>query len=401
MLGAVLLASCGGCASTRKLADGGPVDGLMYGVLGFERDPKYYYEKLRDSHEEADGEFTYRLTEDVYLVDKSVDAAGRLGSAEYSRLEGQAQAAVLLSNVLLDDPAALARTQAASSLTQLGLKLPRYARPADRQDRIERGQNLLAAIRELDALHARTPLDPGAAGRRRFLIDAIGDMHIVDLEIAREAVKPFYLRPYLIDATDPALRSSIDTAIVKRITDLIRLSLQAALDAPHDHVRREAIIGLKLLADRRAEDAVLARLPLESHWQVRAEAVEYLGKMASEKSTEALLPILDDGDPTLRHKARRALVRIAGRDYGRDRSAWQTWAESRFPQIAVRAAEARAARERRAAGRSGGGAAASSAGPPAATPAPPSNDPAAPDDEPLPAADDVLPPANDVLPSSS
>ncbi|MEZ6009131.1 MAG: HEAT repeat domain-containing protein [Planctomycetota bacterium] len=399
-LGLVLVtlpAGLGGCASSKKLADGGPVDGLVYGVLGFDRDPRYYFEKLRDSHDPESEDFAYRLTSDTYLVDKSVDAAGRLGGVDYSRLEGQAQAAVLLSNVVLEDPAALARTQAASSLTQMGLKLPRYPRPPGQRDRIERGDNLLAALRELDAMHAGAggPLRDAAYGPRRlFLVNAIGDMNIVDLEIARDAVRPFTTRGYLIDTTEPALRTATDTALVKRMGDLIRLSLQAALDAPYDHVRREALIGLKLLGDRRSEDAVLTRLPLEPDWQVRSEAIEYLGKMASEKGVEALLPILEDGDPTLRHKARQALVRIAGRDLGRERSAWTSWAEARYPELAQRLAERRAARERAKAGPS---AAPDTPDPTEPTgPAPADDLPSA--DDVLPSADDVLPPADDVLP---
>lgn len=390
-------APLGGCASSKKLADGGPVDALVYGVLGQDRDPRYYYEKLRDSHDATSETFAYRLTDDTYLVDKSVDAAGRLGAVDFSRLEGQAQAVILLSSVLIEDPAALARTQAAASLTRMGLRLPRYPRPPWVQDRIERGDGLLAFLQELDGLHdvsgaLRDPRPPFAE-RRLFLVRTIGDMNIVDLEIARDAVKPFTNRPYLIDATEADLRSESDTALVKRMQELIRLSLQAALDAPQDHVRREALIGLKLLGERRAEEAVLARLPLEPDWQVRAEAIEYLGKMASEKAVEALVPLLEDGDSTLRHKARQALVRVAGRDLGRERRAWQAWAEARYPGLAARAAEARAARAARAGG-----------GPPPPAAAPPAGGPGAnggrpPADDVLPPADDVLPPADDVLPS--
>lgn len=339
-----------GCSQSRKLSEGGPVDTLMYGVLGHERDPRYYYEKLRDSHDAESDAFRYRVTDDPYLVDKSVDATERLGRARYSRLEGQAQVAILLSNVLLEDPVPLARTNAASSLTRMGVRLPRYGRPAWARDQEERGDRFLAWLRNLDAMHAPDGRllapTPEEARRRIELVRAMGDVEIADLEIARDAVKPFTTRRFLIDAAEPELRAAVDTALVKRIEDLIKLSLQAALDAPYDHVRREAVMGLKLMAVARAEDAVLGRLTVEFDPHVRGEIVEYLGKLGSEDAIEALVGLLQDGDPSIRHRARRALVRIAGRDFGRDHGPWVSWAHAMHPELAVRAAEAERLRRR-------------------------------------------------------
>ena len=398
LLAAALVAlSATACKSSQKLSEGGPVDALVYGVLGQERDPRYYFDKIEEAHDPRSDTYAYRSTEDEYLVDKSVDAAEKLGRARYSRLEGQAQVVARLSNMLLEDPVALARTNAATSLTKIGMRLPRYPRPQWAEDNAERGDRFLAYLRALDGLHdANGRLRGGgnAHQKRVHYVRTLGNFRIVDLEVARDALRPFASRPYLIDAQAADLRTEIDTAIVKRMRELIRLSLEAALDAPYDHVRREAVIGLKLLGDAGAEEAVLARLDIETDWQVKSEAVEYLGKMASADGVGALLPLLQAGDPTLRHKSRQALIRIAGRDLGTSRARWKQWAHARYPELALREAKARAARE---------AAEARARGPERRDPVEPAPDnaPTTPPEGDLPDPDDVLPPADDILPDAS
>lgn len=331
---AVLAAGLPACSTrVRKLSNGNAADVLFHDILGQDRNADYYYSLLRDSHDASSEEFRYRKADDPFLVDKNVDAAEKLGSASFARLEGQAMTVVILSHMLLEDPAAMARTNAATSLTKIGLRLPRYVDPHAAHRPVERGDQLLAAIRELDGMHDEKGAlrHPSMAARRLQIVQDMRAFHILELEIARDSLKPFFTRDYLIDATEPTLRSAIDTALVQRMDRLVRLALRAGLDAPVDHTRRQAVIGLKSLSDRGAESAVLARLQIETNWQVRSEAIEYLGKLASVDGVEVLIAMLDAPDPTIRHKARQALVRIAGRDLGRRRAAWTSWARQRFP----------------------------------------------------------------------
>jgi hypothetical protein len=336
---ALLLAACS--TSQKKLSDDSSViDGLVHDVLGIDRNPGYYYELVRDSHDPET--FRYRPSEDEFLIDKNVDAVQKLGGADFARLEGQAQVVDKLSDVLLEDPSALAQANAANSLTRMGVKLPQYrSRGLE-----ERGDVFLALLQEMDAMHAaggamRT--NPGWARTRLVqILDTIGRFEMATLILAKSTLKPFFTRDYLIDATDSAVRQAADTALVRRMGEVIRLALRSAVDADEPFVREEAIRGLKTLGDRSAEDAVLARLAVEANWRVRAEAVEYLGRAGGQEGVAVLLPLLDDPDPTLRHKARQALTRLAGRDLGFRRRTWTRWAHARFPELARRAAEAKA-----------------------------------------------------------
>ncbi len=337
----VLVVSCltllvaSGCSTrSKKLGGGSFTDTLIYDVLAQDRDPDYYYTLVKNNHDTRRERGAYLSTQDPFLVDKVVDAIQKLGDVQYSRLEGQAQVVVLLGEVMADDPSAMAQTHAANTLTKLALKMPPYDAPATGTE--ERGDTFLALVREMDGLHDENgaPRDATSVQRTTQIVTTIGDADIKRAKLARDALRPFATRDFLIDAKDPELRRAIDTALVKRMRRSIELSLQEALEAPSDHVRRESVLGIKLLGDESAMEAVLARMEVEHDWQVRAEAVEYLGKMGTAEGVAALLPILDDEDPTLRHKSRQALTRIAGRDYGRRRATWARWASARYPQLA-------------------------------------------------------------------
>lgn len=334
----LLLVGCS--SSSKKLSTGGMMDTIAYEWFDQDRNPSYYYELLRDSHDKE--RFCYRPSSDPFLVDKNVDAAQRLGKANFARLGGEAEVVGVLTDVLLDDPAALAQANAANSLTRIGLKLPQYRL----RGREERGDIFLALLKEMDRMHA--PAATGCAvpaiNRARLIqiLRTIGDMEMATLQLSRDSLKPFYTRDYLIDATDTGVRQASDTALVKRMAEVIRLALRSGIEANVAFVREESIRGLKTLGDRGSQDAVLARLAVESNWRVRSEAVEYLGRMPTADSVEALLPMLYDGDPTLRLKSRQSLTRIAGRDLGIREPTWQRWAFARYPVLAERAAEAEA-----------------------------------------------------------
>lgn len=339
----LLLLLAAACSSQQKklaVEEGNVFDGFLYGTLGLDRDTTYYYQLVRDSHDPET--FAYRPSPDKYIVDKNVDAVQRLGQGTYARLEGQAQVVSLLIDVLLEDRSALAQANAANSLTRLALRLPRYRA----QGVEERGDTFLALLQELDGLWG-----PGGActtnpayGRQRTaqILEQIGRFDVATITISKEMLTPFYTRDYLIDATDPAIRRAADTALTRRMGEAIRLALRAGIDADEPYVREEAVRGVKTLGDVRATDAVLARLEVESHWRVRAELTEFLGRMGGEDAVAGLLPLLEDGDPTVRHAARKSLTRIAGQDNGFRRATWTRWAHARYPALARRAARAAA-----------------------------------------------------------
>lgn len=339
----LLLVTVGACSTqTKKLSveEGNVFDGLLYGTLGMDRDTTYYYQLVRDSHDKDT--FGYLPSPDKYIVDKNVDAVQRLGRAPYARLEGQAQVVSLLIDVLLEDRSALAQASAANSLTRLALRLPRYRTPGPE----ERGDRFLALLRELDGIWqtgGTCQANPAYANQRTIqILDEIGRFDMPTITIAKETLTPFYTRDYLIDATDPGVRRAADTALTRRMGQAIRLALRAGIDAEEPYVREEAIRSVKTLGYARATDTVLARLEVESHWRVRAELAEYLGRVGGEDAVSGLLPLLEDGDPTVEHAARKALTRIRGQDLGFRRATWTRWAHARYPALAARAAEAAA-----------------------------------------------------------
>ena len=383
----VLLAGCS--TRSKKLGGGSIADTLIYDVLAQDRDPDYYYTLVKNNHETRRDRGAYLSTQDPFLVDKVVDAIQKLGDVQYSRLEGQAQVVVLLGEVMADDPSSMAQTHAANTLTKLAIKMPTYEAPATGLTE-ERGDMFLGLVREMDGLFGEdgTPRDAGSIPRATQIVTTIGNADIKRAKLARDALRPFTTRDYLIDATDPELRRALDTALVKRMRRSIELSLHEALEAPSDHVRRESVLGIKLLGDASAMEAVLARMEVEHDWQVRAEAVEYLGKMGTGEGVATLLPILDDEDPTLRHKSRQALTRIAGRDYGRRRATWARWAEARYPQLSGQLGEDDESEEpeaNRPPERE------PERGPRPTAPPSPVPGPGSPDNEPLPALDEPVP----------
>ena len=316
-----------GCSNQQKKLSGGtPADILLYDVLGQERSTSYYYDILSRSHEDED--FRYRVTEDPYLIDKSVDAAQRLGSAPFSRLEGQALAVGKLVEVLLEDPSPLAQANAAGSLTQIATRLPDYpqAGPADG------GGYLVSLLQQLDALHAPAGRADLAARRTRTgqLVRQLGDLTFDDVVVARQALRPFHNRLYLIDESDPALRTEIDTALVKRMRTLIGQALENGVGAPSPWVRTDSIRGLKMLRLTDAAETVIGQLDGETEWQVQQEAVAYLGRVPTQESVETLIPLLHHADSGVRFRARESLREIAGVDHGRRAASWERWAKGRF-----------------------------------------------------------------------
>ena len=327
-----LLLVLGACAEYKKLSRGGSIaEVLVYDVFGQDRPPSEYYTYVRDSHRDSD--FCYECGSDSYVVDKSIDAVQRLGDAAYGRLEGEAEVVMLFTEVLLEDPSSMARASAANSLTKIGLKLPRYDYAPVEDD----GSRLLAMMQELDRLHVNTgrgvPVSRATRDRTVQLMTSIGNLKFPGYLNTRNAIKIFYDREYLKDAADPAVRSAIDTALVKRMRALILDAMRFAVDDRDATVRIDAIRGLKTLGDRQGTEVVLQRLAVEPQWLVKIEAIEHVGKMGSRDGVVALAGLLNDPNASVRHKARGALTRIAGADYGARPEGWMHWARSVDPEI--------------------------------------------------------------------
>lgn len=318
-----------GCTRTKKLSSGETslFEDLRHGVLGQDREAADYVRIVQESR--AGPTLSYRVTDDKYLVDKVVDAVQRLGKLEYQRPDAQARVMALLADVLRRDPSALARTHAANSLTRLALRLPV---PQGTQFVPDGGTRMRALVRELGAMRT-------GSTRTLQAVDELGRLRLSRSDHAAEALQPLYAQPVLVGAGG-ALRTAVDRALTTRMRSLARLALREAVDAETNFVREEAVRGLKTMRDVGSEPLILRRLGREFDVRVRAEIVEYLGIPGTGTSVAALLPLLDDGDPTIRLKARQSLTRTAGRDLGFRRVTWTRWALERYPELrSLRAAD--------------------------------------------------------------
>lgn len=322
---ALALMTCALSGCSRKLSTGGgAMDVIFYDMLGMERSTAEYYAILRNAHDPSTFAIRHR-DDNPFVADQAVDAIVHLGRATYSRLEGEAQVVLLLSDVLIEDPAALARDRSAASLALLGTRLLVPAGAGIP----ERGDRFLARLKELDSLHDADGrrLDPSPAGARRVgqIVEEIGRYDMPKLELDKDALRWFPTRAYIANETDPTLREIFDRAMVRRTRAVIDRSLEAAVADPVAYVRVSAVQGLKTVVYAAAVPTVQERLETESSPLVRGEIAEYLGAVGGVDAATTLVAMLRDDDGGVRLRAQRALVRIAGTDLGRDASAWSSW----------------------------------------------------------------------------
>ncbi len=321
----------GGCSNKqKKLGGGGGItDTIFYDVLGGERPGRYYFDVVRNSRDPE--RFSYRFGTDPYLVDKNVDALQRLGDLPYARLEGQANVIVMLMEVLLEDASALARSAAAVSLTKIGARLPRYADAGRADD----GSLLVSGLAELDALYGPArggrPLGPPERARAAQVIAAVGDARFEEGLLTKKALQYFGTTDALIDEADPGVRQALDVALTRKSREAVVYALAAAVEAPTDFVRADAVRGLRILGEAGPVGLVAERLPVEVSAQVRGESAEYLGRIGSAAAAAALVRLLEDADGSVRWRARQALVRVARQDLGTRTAAWRAWGRGRFP----------------------------------------------------------------------
>ena len=321
--GLVCLAAAPGCS--RKLSSGGgAMDTIFYDWLGMDRGTAYYYNVVLNAHEKKN--FAYKDTADPYLADKCVDAVRRLGTAEYTRLEGQVQVILLLSDVLIEDPVSLAKDQAAGSLALLATRMP----VVPYTPKPERGDRFLAQLRELrEVLHdpegRRRPDTPATKQRVMAIVDEIGTYQMPNLQLTKDALRWFPSYPFVTQETDPAMREVFDRAMVRRSREVVVASLTGAVSDGAPHVRRAAVLGLKTVGDARAVETVAERLDAERNALVRGEMAEYFGAVGGPVASQRLVALLSDDDGGVRHKAHLALVRVAGTDLGKERKPWEAW----------------------------------------------------------------------------
>jgi hypothetical protein len=328
LLGAVLLT--GACSNRqKKLSTGGGLGDSMGELFGSAKDPAYYYGLVRDSHECET--FQYRCVKDPYLVDKNIDALQHLGDGPFARLEGQANTVTMLVEVLLEDPSSLARSAAAVSLTKIGARLPRYASVGPVDD----GSGLAAAMGELTRIYGPTgrSRQPCDRDRAAALVRQIGDARYAQGLYTKKALQFFGTQDGLINETDPVIRAAIDAALTKKTREAVVYALTNAVEGPADHVRADAIRGLKVLGETGAVKTVIERVAVEASGRVRSEAAEFFGRAATPEAVGALVGLLEDMDGGVRWKAREALTRIAGQDLGAKRAPWAAWARSRWPTL--------------------------------------------------------------------
>lgn len=321
--GLVCLAAAPGCS--RKLSSGGgAMDTIFYDWLGMDRGTAYYYGVVLNAHEKKN--FAYKDTPDPYLADKCVDAVRRLGTAEYTRLEGQVQVILLLSDVLIEDPVSLAKDQAAGSLALLATRMP----VVPFTPRPERGDRFLAQLRELrEVLHdpegRRRQDTPATRQRVASIVEEIGTYQLPNLQLTKDALRWFPSYPFITQETDPTLREVYDRAMVRRSREVVVASLTGAVSDGAPHVRRAAVMGLKTVGDARAVETVAERLDAESNALVRGEIAEYFGAVGGTVASTRLVGLLADDDGGVRHKAHLGLVRVAGTDLGKERAPWEAW----------------------------------------------------------------------------
>ena len=321
-----------GCS--RKLSHGGgALDVLAYDMLKMDRGTGYYFSTLQNAHDRTN--FSYRESDDPFVADKCVDAIRRLGDAKYDRLEGEVQVILLLSDVLLEDPIVLAKVQAADALTKLAVTLPIAPAP----DRPERGDRYLAVLKELDAMHdadGRRKIDTPATRQRVIqLFDEIGSYRFPKLLDTKNGLRFFPARRYVTVETDPAIRDSIDRAMVRRARAVVLVSLTDAVQETSADVRIAALRGLKTLVVTDALDSIVDRIAVETSGLVRLAIADYLGAVGTigtssgPKASKALVGLLDDDDASVRHHAHEALVRSTSRDLGRESVAWAAFLDGR------------------------------------------------------------------------
>ena len=90
-------------------------------------------------------------------------------------------------------------------------------------------------------------------------------------------------------------------------------------------VRADAAKIMRMHGDASCVGPLIAMLKEERNVKVRRETVKALGRFREPDAVVVLIERLGDPDRSVAHAARESLVRVSGRDFSMDRSAWRNW----------------------------------------------------------------------------
>jgi hypothetical protein len=170
-------------------------------------------------------------------------------------------------------------------------------------------------------------LDPDLDGRINGL-QALGILH--DPETPVDPVIACLSDP------DPAVRAAAAYClggIVPPKTDKGALvPLLKAIQDPDLAVRANATISLGFLGNHMATQSLISSCLFDEDWIVRRNACASLGRIRDPRAVVPLLERFDDEQPSVREMAELSLVAITGEKFGRNRRAWEEWAEENLPE---------------------------------------------------------------------
>jgi len=162
-----------------------------------------------------------------------------------------------------------------------------------------------------------------------WALGEIGDPHAVDLLISvlkDEIQAPFTLGDYtspteLGEYAAIALRK-IGGPAVKPLIGALKSAFEKD-DASVQVLAEKAFKGIK---DQRAVEPLIAALE-DEYWKVREIAADILGELNDHRAIEPLIVALGDKHPLVQSSAKEALMRITGKDFGKDQRKWKEWWE--------------------------------------------------------------------------
>ena len=124
-----------------------------------------------------------------------------------------------------------------------------------------------------------------------------------------------------------AVMAEMDADPLTRSAALMALSLQNPGKAVETSptVRADAAKIMRMHGDASCVGPLIAMLKEERNVKVRRETVKALGRFREPDAVVVLIERLGDPDRSVAHAARESLVRVSGRDFSMDRSAWRNW----------------------------------------------------------------------------
>jgi len=172
--------------------------------------------------------------------------------------------------------------------------------------------------------------------RRQKLLDNLSS---IDADLRRQGVKqlgqaeaatweatPKILRIMALGDESAQVRTAA-LAVLGQIADTETLLAVAQKTAQDQHVmvRRETVAVLGQVQSDGSLTILRDRLEEDSDPEVRAAAAGALGAYHDIRAVRALLEGLADDEFAVSYRAQESLHRLTGKDFGYDRSAWESW----------------------------------------------------------------------------